>query len=213
MKTAIVAGATGLVGKQLMYKLLENDNYQKVYALVRKLYEIKHEKLIQILVNYDNLDLISSDVCPTDVFCCLGTTIAKAGSEEAFYKVDFTYIQQIAKFFKKRGAINFLLISAVGAHADSSIFYSRIKGETEQAIRQLDYEGLHFFRPSLLLGQREEMRIGERVGIGFAMLFQPFMFGGLEKYKPIHAASLADYMILRSLESKKGVFIRENPDF
>lgn len=213
MKTALVAGATGLVGKQLMYKLLENDNYKHVYILVRKLLEIKNEKLTQIIVNYNNLSGINSDIRPTDVFCCLGTTIAKAGSQEAFYTVDFTFVQQLAKEFKNRGASNFMLISAVGASADASLFYSRTKGEIEQAIRQLDYAGFHAFRPSLLLGQREDFRLAERFAIGFAMLLQPCMIANFAKYKPIHAAMLADSMILRSLESKKGNFVRESPDF
>ncbi len=213
MKIALVAGATGLVGKQVMYKLLENNRYEKVYILVRKKLEIKNSKLIQIVIKYDQLESISAEVIPTDVFCCLGTTIAKAGSEEEFYKVDYTYVLQIAKIFKERKASNFLLISAVGASADSSIFYSRTKGEVEQAIRQLDYDSFHAFRPSLLLGQRNEFRFGERIGIGFAMIFQPFLIASLAKYKPIHAALLADYMILRSFETNKGNFVRESPSF
>lgn len=213
MKTALVAGATGLVGKQLMYKLIEHNQYDKVYVLTRKLFEIKHPKLVQILTNFDQLKQIDTNITPNDVYCCLGTTIGTAGSQEAFYKVDFTYVQQLAEVFKKRGATNFTLISAVGASADSSVFYSRTKGEVEQAIKQLDYQGFYAFRPSFLLGKREEFRLGERLAIGLSMLIHPFMFGSLAKYKPVHAAVLANHMIKRTLESKKGNFLFESPDF
>jgi uncharacterized protein YbjT (DUF2867 family) len=213
MKTALVAGATGLVGKQLMYKLLENNQFEKVIVLTRKLFEIKHPKLVQILTNFDQLEQIDENIIPNDVFCCLGTTISTAGSQEAFYKVDFTYPKILAEVFKKRGATNFILISAIGASADSSVFYSRTKGEVEQAIKQLDYQGFYAFRPSFLLGKRQEFRLGERLAIGLSMLVQPFLFGSLAKYKPVHAAVLANHMIKRALESKIGNFVFESPDF
>jgi uncharacterized protein YbjT (DUF2867 family) len=210
MKTALIAGATGLIGKQLMYKLIESNAYSKVIILVRKAYEIKHPKLEQIPANYENMDSLLLSAIPDDVFCCLGTTMAKAGSKEAFHKVDYTYVLNLASFFAAKGAKNFLLVSSIGADKTSAVYYSRTKGEIEEAVSKLPYKGIFIFRPSILLGKRDEFRLGERIGIGLALVLQPFMLGSIKKYRPIYGAKVAVGMIKCALQDKEGKFILES---
>lgn len=209
-RKAVVAGATGLVGKQVMYKLLENNNYDTVYVLVRRTMEIKHPKLQQILFDYSNFETLDSSVPPIDdVFCCLGTTMKKAGSKEAFYQVDFTFVHELAKYFSSKSAENFLLISAIGADTQSSVYYSRVKGEIENAVSKLNFKGYFIFRPSFLMGDRQEFRLGEKIGIVLAVIISPFLVGSLKKYKPIHAAVVANNMIDNALSGKKGKVVIE----
>lgn len=210
MRTAVIAGATGLVGKQCMYKLLENKEYSSVIALLRRPFDIKHPKLQQITTDFENLNDLTLPFIPDDVFCCLGTTMAKAGSKQAFYKVDFTYVHELGSFFASKGSKRFLLISASGADKTSAIYYSKVKGEVEEAVKQLSFDGIYVFRPSILLGSREEFRLGERVGIGLAMLLQPFMIGGLKKYRPIYGSQVAAGMIKTALEAAPGKYIFES---
>lgn len=212
-KIALVAGATGLIGKQLMYKLLEDSHFAKVYILVRKELAIKHPKLEQVITSFDNLEKIHLAQPLTDVFCCLGTTMKKAKSQAAFYKVDFTYTVEVAKFAQKSGAKNCMLVSSVGADSISSVYYTRVKGEVEEAIKNIQFYAFHAFRPSMLMGSRDEFRFGEKLGIGVALLLRPFMFGPLAKYKPIHSAVVANNMLLASLQDKKGNFVYEYADF
>lgn len=210
MRTAIVAGATGLVGKQCLFKLLENVNYEKIYALVRKPMEIKHEKLEQMVFDYSDFERLNTLGKVDDVFCCLGTTMKVAGSKEAFYKVDFTYVVELAKYFANKQAANFMLISAIGADSTSSIFYSKVKGETENAIMAIDYKRIYIFRPSFLAGERKETRMGEMIGVGIASLIAPLLFGNAKKYKPIHAAKVAEGMISKALSGMEGKYIVES---
>jgi len=207
MKSAIIAGASGLVGKQCLYKLLENPNYDRVYALVRKPLEIKHLKLNEIVFDYQDFSKLELLWKIDDVYCCLGTTMQIAGSKEAFYQVDYTYVVNLARYFSSREAVNLLLISALGADASSSIFYSKTKAETEQAVIKLNYKGIFIFQPSFLAGDRQAFRLGEKIGLGIAQLVSPLLIGGLKKYKPIHAAKVAEAMIAMALGGKVGQYI------
>lgn len=213
MKIALLAGATGLIGKQLMYKLLENEKFSKVYILVRKELAVKHPKLVQLVTNFENLAILNIEEGITDVFCCLGTTMKKAKTKEAFYKVDFTYTVEVAKFAKAKGAKSCMLVSSVGADSISSVYYTRVKGEVENAIEALEFESFHAFRPSMLMGSRKEFRFGEKIGIGVALLLRPFMFGPLVKYKPIHSAVVANSMLHASIQEKNGNFVYQYADF
>lgn len=210
MKTALVAGATGLIGKQCMYKLLENANYEKVIVLVRRKFEIKHPKLEQLIVDYDNLENLTITDKIDDVFCCLGTTMKKAGSKEAFKKVDYDYVLKLAEFGLSKGAKKFLLISANGADPNAAIYYSKVKGEVENAVKSLSYETIFIFRPSILVGNREEFRLGERLGISLALLLSPIMLGVLRKYRPIHGAVVANAMIKKAQSAEKGNIVLES---
>ena len=144
-----------------------------------------------------------------DVFCCLGTTIAKAGSQEAFRRVDFAYVLNAATFATRRGVRHFLLVTAVGANSGSLVFYSRVKGEAEDAVAKLGIESVSIFRPSLILGQRGESRLKERIAKSVASGLSAAMVGPLTKYRPIEAVAIARAMLAVAAAPKPGVTVYE----
>ncbi|MES2655247.1 MAG: oxidoreductase [Bacteroidota bacterium] len=210
MKTAIIAGASGLIGKQLLYNLIEAGEYEMVIALVRKELPIASPKLKQVITDFDDLTMVQHLLKANDVFCCLGTTIKKAGSQAEFRKVDYKYCYQLAKETYKQGSQNFYLVSALGANPLSTIFYNRVKGETEEAIKHIAFNSFYVFRPSLLLGDRREFRLGEKLAQVVMKPFSLFMLGGLKKYKPIEASVIAKAMYKVAQKNAKGVIIIEN---
>lgn len=207
MKTAVIAGATGLVGKQLLEKLLRSPQYTSVVGLTRSSLDTHHEKLTNIITDFQDLELSLAHLHADDVFCCLGTTMAKAGSKEKFYEVDFQYPVNLAKATLGRGAKQYLLISALGANKDASIYYNRVKGEVEEAIVKTGFETVHIFRPSLLLGPRTEKRAGEDAA---KLIYRIFNFIIPRKYKGIPAERVADYMIGMATKNLKGIFTHES---
>ena len=205
-RTALLAGATGLVGSHLLRLLLADETYQKVTILGRRGLPLTSPKLQQRLIDFDHLaDLDAPKV--DDVFCCLGTTIKKAGSQEAFRKVDLGYVEALARVAARAGAKQFLLVSAIGANSKSRVFYSRVKGETEAAVQAVGFAGTHIFRPSLLLGDRAESRPAERLGIvvGRAVAFA--FVGSLRKYRPIAAATVAAAIVRAARKARPGVHV------
>lgn len=205
MKTALIAGATGLVGSYLLKYLLEQALYDKVKILVRKPIDLQHPLLEQVVFDYDSPDYNHLKV--TDVYCCLGTTIRKAGSRQAFSKVDYDYPLQIAQAASQNGARNFAVVTAVGSDADSRIFYNRVKGELEEALSEISFFSLHIFRPSMLLGSRNEFRFGEEAG---KLLFRVFGRFIPAKYKGVHASQVAVCMARQLQAQKPGKFIHES---
>lgn len=204
MRTALIVGATGLIGKNCLYQLLETKEYTRIIALVRKPLAIKHHQLEQVIVDFDKLDSYKDQMIADDVFCCLGTTIGVAGSQENFRKVDFDYPVKVAEICIHQGATQFLLVSAMGADAKSSIFYSRVKGDVEQAITNLNYKSFQIFRPSLLMGNRKEVRIGEIIG-KVVMKGLGFLFiGPLKKYKAIEGETVAKAMVKAAIGENTG---------
>lgn len=211
MKTAIIAGASGLVGKLCLFQLLETDQYSRVTALVRKPLPLKHHKLHQLVVDFDHLNDCKDELFANDVFCCLGTTIKVAGSQENFKKVDYYYPLELAVLTKQNGADTFMLISAMGANKDSSIFYNKTKGEIEHAIDTLDFNSFGILRPSLLLGDRNEFRLGEQIASIVMRVFGWLMVGPLKKYKAIHAGTVAKAMVnIAQDSSHSGMNIYKN---
>ncbi len=206
-RSALLVGATGLVGNELLRVLLESDRYEKVKVLVRTPISTNHPKFTQCLMNFDELDKYEEEFTVDDVFCCLGTTIKKAGSQEAFRKVDFEYPLHAAKLARKQGAQQFLIVSAIGADPRSSIFYNRVKGEIEIALSQLELPALHIFRPSLLLGKRNEFRLGERVSAMLSPVFSPLFIGKLNQYKPIQARKVAEAMYRTAILTRTGEYV------
>ncbi len=194
-RNALLVGATGLIGSFCLQALLDNPDYSIVIALVRKPLLTTHRKLKVILSKFDNLQNDLADIQVHDVYCCLGTTIKKAGSQEAFEKIDLSLVVMIAGLMKKQGAEQFLVVSALGADKNSKVFYNRVKGETEAALQELGYPCLRIIRPSLLLGPREEFRLGEKVAVLLTPLLQPLLFGGLKKYRPVEAEKVAEFMV------------------
>jgi uncharacterized protein YbjT (DUF2867 family) len=190
MKTALIAGATGLVGSFLLHELLENDNYSGVKILVRKKMDLKHPKLTQVIFDYNNPE--ESAIKADDVFCCLGTTIKKAGSKEAFEKVDYEYPLQIAKLAHQNGSKTFHLVTAIGASEKSMFFYSKVKGRIENEVKKIPYASLVIYRPSMLLGPRNEVRTGEEIAKVFMNVFG-FLFP--RNTKAVHASQVARAMV------------------
>jgi uncharacterized protein YbjT (DUF2867 family) len=209
MKTALIAGATGLVGGQLLRVLLEKPEYAKVTALVRRPLPLSDSRLEQRVIDFDHLEEQTDAFQVDDVFCCLGTTIKKAGSQPAFRKVDFEYPLSMAKLAKAQGARRFLLVSAMGADARSAIFYNRVKGEVEAAIAALQLPSFQVFRPSLLLGERPEVRFGERVAVALSPIISPLMPA---RVKPIQAADVALAMWAGAQRDPNGTEIHLNDE-
>ena len=211
MKTALIAGATGLVGRQCLARLLDEPAYGRVIALVRRPLPHTDQKLEQRVVDFDRLGIEGTEFpAAEDVFCCLGTTMKTAGSEAAFRQVDFVYVVSVASQALGRGAKQFLLVSSLGANPKSPVFYSRVKGETEAAIAALPFEGRHIFRPSILLGERAEVRTGEQAGIAVMRGMSFAMLGPLRKYRPIAAATVARAMVRVALQAPRGVNIYQS---
>jgi uncharacterized protein YbjT (DUF2867 family) len=211
-KTALLLGGSGLTGGHCLDYLLHDAHYKKMVALVRRPLSVEHPKLIQHQVDFNQLNDCLAGMQINDVFCCLGTTIKKAGSQKAFYEVDFTYPTEIAKLSLAIGAEQFLLISALGANPRSSIFYNRVKGEVEETIAQDGFKGFYVFRPSLLLGKRQESRPAEKFG---EKLFRWFSFvfkGALQKYKPIESRAVAFAMVEVAKEQPLGKRIVESSE-
>lgn len=211
MTTALIAGATGLVGRQCLARLLDEPHYANIIALVRRPLPHSDPKLEQRVVEFNRLGLAGTDFpAADDVFCCLGTTMRTAGSQAAFRQVDFTYVVSLASQALGTGAKQFLLVSSLGANARSPIFYSRVKGETEAAIAALPFEGRHIFRPSILTGERAELRRGERAGIAVMRGLSFTLLGPLRKYRPVAAATVARAMVRVAREAARGVHIYES---
>jgi uncharacterized protein YbjT (DUF2867 family) len=203
-RTALLLGATGLVGGELLTLLLADPEYRQVTVLVRRNLPQTHPKLVQRVVDFKDLPKAADAYKVDDVFCCLGTTIKKAGSQEAFRVVDYTYPLESAKLAARQGAGQYLIITALGADAKSSVFYNRVKGEVEEAIGKLPLKSLHIFRPSLLLGNRQESRTGEKIAIAVMKPLGFLLAGPLKKYRGIQARTVALAMLRTAKQNLAG---------
>lgn len=195
MKKAIVYGASGLVGSYILENLLNNANYEQVTIVVRKALNIQHPKLKTLIGDFNTLPEVVKDIQVDEVFIALGTTQKKTPDKKLYYQIDHDYPVLAAKLAKENGAKAVFLVSALGANAKSSIFYSKLKGETEQDIISLDLDHTYIFRPSMILGNRKENRPAEKVFIGIFKFINPIFFGSLSKYKGIQAADIAKAMV------------------
>lgn len=207
-KTALVAGATGLVGGELVKLLLEAPEYGGVTALVRRPLAVNHARLEQVMVDFAALDRFRERFRVDDVFCCLGTTIKKAGSQEAFRQVDLEYPAAMARLAREEGARQFLIVTATGADPRSGIFYNQVKGQAEEAIRAAGLPAVHIFRPSLLLGRRQERRPGEQFATAVSRVI-PWV-GPLKRYRPIEAKVVAAVMCRAAQAGAAGVHTYES---
>jgi uncharacterized protein YbjT (DUF2867 family) len=194
-KTAIIAGASGLVGSHLLHLMLSSKKFDKVVALVRTPLEINHPDFEQIVFDFDNETDYKNLPEAHSVYCCLGTTIKKAGGKDNFIKVDYTYPLKLATHCHKKGTKAFYIVTALGSNAKSVVFYNQVKGKVEDDIKNLNFESLHIFRPSLLLGKRNEVRPAEKAGEIMLDILKPFMRGKLKKYAAIKAEDVAGAML------------------
>ncbi len=206
-KTALVLGATGLVGGHLVRQLLDHPDYAEVVTLVRRPLELDHPKLRQEILDFDRPD--PTKIKGDELFCALGTTLKKAGSKAAQYRIDCEYPYAIGQIARQNGVRQYLLVSSIGADAQSSNFYLRTKGELEEKIKALGFEAFISARPSFLLGERAEFRFGEKIGIWLAAALNPLMVGGLRKYRGIEAAQVAKALIALANAGVKGVKVVE----
>lgn len=210
-KIALITGASGLVGGELLNLLLNDAEYKEVRVLGRNSVEIEHPKLKEDLLHFEDLDQFANSFEGVDaVFCCLGTTIKKAGSEEVFIKVDQEYPLHLAQICREKNVPHFLIITAMGADSGSMIFYNKVKGLVEESIKDLKLKATSVFRPSLLLGNRKEFRFGEKIGSVFMKITSPLMIGGLRKYKAIQAKTVAKAMLKISKSDASGFKIYES---
>ncbi|WP_433707880.1 oxidoreductase [Paenibacillus illinoisensis] len=210
-RKAVVIGATGLVGSLLVHRLLRQPEYGLVRILVRKRLDLDHPKLEQYVVDWDQLGDAKNLFYPMDdLYCCLGTTIKKAGSQEQFRKVDLHYPIEAAKLAHEQGVSQMLVISSMGANAGSRVFYSRTKGEMEEALSSVGFRSLHIFRPSLILGDRGEKRVGEQLAARLMTFMDRWMKGKAAKYRAIHASTIARAMINIALVRAKGNHVYSN---
>lgn len=210
LRSAAVLGATGLVGGALLDRLLDDPGYASVLALTRRWLPREHTKLRQQIVNFDRPKSLAESLRVHDVFCCVGTTAAKAGSRAGFYKVDFTTVYQVAQAAREAGADQFLLVSSIGANPASRTFYLRVKGEIEQALATLEFPGLQIFRPSFLAGNRGEFRLGERAALIAMTAVAPFLLGSWTRYRPIRADAVAAAMVRIGKTAPRGVSVYES---
>ena len=207
MKTAVIAGASGLVGSALLPLLLDCDDYEKIISVGRKKLPIEHPKLQQIQLY--SFDLTALNIHCDHVYCCLGTTIRTAGSKEQFIKVDYDYPIELAKVSLKNGATSFTVITAIASDENSRWFYSRVKGKLENELKILGFNNLNILRPSMLLGHRKEFRLGEWISKHIMILFS-WMIPA--KYKAVKDLTVARCMLHSAIQQQNGTFIFENAD-
>ncbi len=211
-KTALVFGATGLVGRSLVEQLLQSPYYAEVRTLGRRRLDRTHPKLQQEIIDFEQLESFRHLFSADDVFSCLGTTRAQAGSKEAFYRVDFTYAYQLARLSAEQGAHQYLLVSSVGADVDSPFYYSQVKGQLEEAVRALPFWAIHLFRPSVLDGKRKAFRLGE-VLAARVIRGADFLSGGrLAAVRPMEAETVALAMVRAAQLLEPGFFLHPNEE-
>ncbi len=213
-RRVLLAGATGLVGRALLHQLLADPMVGEVRALTRRALSRSEllgrgghppgdERLQVCEIDFERLDR-HTELFEVDWVCCaMGTTLRKAGSRAAFRQVDFDYPFQMAQLARAHGARQLLLVSAMGADADSRVFYNRVKGELEDALSELDYESVCVAQPSLLAGERGEFRLAERLGLALGFLMP-------ERFKPVQAAQVAAGLLAVARDERPGWHVLSN---
>ena len=187
--------------------MLRSDQYDLIYLISRKPGGIVHEKIHEIIIDFEQIEQLNLDNPVGEAFCTLGTTMRQAGSREKFQKVDLEYVTSFARLAKTSGAAKFLVISSMGANPKSAVFYNRIKGLAEEGLQNLGFKHLIILRPSLLLGKRPEPRLGERMG---AIFMKVFNFLIPDNYKAIEASRVAEKLLEMAYKANEGVTVVES---
>jgi len=205
-KIALVAGATGLVGGFLVNALIEAQEYSRVYALTRRPFAKDHAKLANRIVNFERMAEQLKGLVANDAFCCIGTTIGEAGSQEAFRAADVDAVLLFAQAARAAQASRFVVVSSVGANSSSKKFYLRTKGEMEEAVSGLGFNSVDILQPSLLLGPRKALRPLEITGRVFAPLLNPLLTGPREQFRAIPAETVARGMVGAARRGGRGIY-------
>lgn len=212
-RTAVLIGATGLIGGYCLQSLLESEIYSEIVAFTRRPLECSHPKLKVVLTTFNDVQADAAGIKVDDVFCCLGTTMKRAGSQELFRAIDCTLVVDIARVMRDLGASQIAVVSSIGADEKSKVFYSKTKGEMEVAVVALGFVHTHILRPSLLLGTRQGFRFAEKIGVLLSPIISLLLCGKLKKYRPIHGKRVASFMVNRaSVKSSESVSIYESND-
>ena len=195
MKTALLFGASGLVGSHVLSQLISNNNYSKIKLFVRSSIDISDPKIEIIQTDFNNLENHREDIKGDDCFFCIGTTKQNSPDKSEYRRVELEVPKQIAQIAKSNSVNSFVFVSSGYADPKSSGDYLKFKGEVEEELKRLNFPKLGIMRPSFLLGDRKEKRVGEKIGIFVFKLLSPLFLGPLKKMKPIHSATVAKAMI------------------
>jgi len=206
-KIALIAGSTGLIGKQLLSLLIGDSSYSQVISVSRRSTGISNSKLIEVITSFDDLNNVAAQLKADDIFICLGSTLKKAGSKELFKRYDYTYPFELAKLCFNNGAKQLSMVSAMGANSESTFFYSRVKGDLETSVINLGYATTNILRPSLLIGEREDERTMESMAQQFYKSLGWVFVGPAKKYKAIDGNIVASAMINIANSNLNGVTI------
>ena len=206
-RTALVLGASGLVGGHLLSRLAQDRRWSRVVTLGRRPLATASARHDDHVVDFDRLAEQAELFACDDLFCCLGTTIRQAGSEAAFRRVDLEIPFEAAQLAASAGASQMLLVSALGADPRSRIFYNRTKGEAERAVGEVGLEALQILRPSLLTGDRDDVRWGERIGGAVLSVLRPVLVGPLSALRPTPAASVAGALVEIAAARPTGIHV------
>jgi len=205
-KTALVIGATGLVGKQLIRLLIENDSFSEIRVFARRSIGLTHSKLQEHIIDFEKPEEWESQLTGDVLFSTLGTTLKVAGSKENQYKVDYSYQYSFARIAAANKVPCYVLVSSAGANSKSSIFYSKMKGELDEAVSKLSFESITILRPSILDGNREEKRLAEKISLIISRILLKVIF---RKYRPIKDKIVAQAMINAAVNRTEGFRIVE----
>ncbi len=209
---AIVAGATGLVGSELVKKLIEDQTFSQIVVYVRKAPAVQDPRLKVVLGELSEMNLHRDELKGDVYFCCLGTTIRTAGSQESFRKVDFHGVVSFGRLAFTHKASRFLVVSANGANSQSKIFYNRVKGETEKALKDIGFPSLTIYRPGLLVGQREEKRTTEKLAVESYRILRHILPEKLTRSVATEVTALVKRMIADAKTSANGLQIIESKE-
>jgi uncharacterized protein YbjT (DUF2867 family) len=209
-KTAIVLGASGATGTELLQQLLADSRYDTIKLFSRSKTDIAYPKIEEHIIDMFQLENYSSDFTGDDVFCCIGTTKAKTPDKNTYRKIDFGIPAAAAKLAKANGINTFIVVSAIGANKDSSIFYNRTKGEMQEAVLSQHIPVTHILQPSLIVANRKESRFAEKLAAVFMKLLDPLLWGGAAKFKSINAKAIAKAMVWLANNKYKDTIIASN---
>ena len=211
-RTAIIFGATGLIGDILLQKLIADDAYEKITVVARRPLTLKHKKINFIETDFDNLKNHAAQIVGDDIFCCIGTIQKKTPDLKIYKKIDYSYPLDFAAIGLKNGSSSYNLISSMSANANSRFFYTKLKGELERDLSTMPFKTINIYRPSLLDGERTGTRTAENFFIKAMRFINPLLFGSLKKYRSIKAEVVAEAMLQEAKKEAPGIHIYQSDE-